>query len=252
MSNGRFKDKNVVVIGGNSGIGLATAIRFAKEGAHVAIIGRNEQTLKSSQKIIGESTIAIQADIANLSEIETAVIDIREYMGNVDVLFSNAGIGAMVPFSQVTEDMWDGIMDVNLKGMYFSTQKIVPLMSKGSSIVLCSSLGAIRSWPGSSIYSASKAGVNALGRAFASELLELGIRVNVIMPGGVDTPIIDRSMDAEAAKKVKKGMAAHAPMQRLAQPDEIANAVLFLSSDEASYMTGTETIIDGGIVGCSN
>jgi len=145
------------------------------------------------------------------------------------------------------------VMNVNLKGMYFSVQKLVALMGPGGAIVLCSSVGSLRSWPGSTIYSASKAAVNALGRGLASELLADGIRVNVVIPGGVDTPIMSRTtgVPPEAADAIKRDMAEHTPMRRLGTPEEIADAVLFLASNQAAYITGTELIVDGGLVGCA-
>ncbi|MCP5144776.1 MAG: glucose 1-dehydrogenase [Gammaproteobacteria bacterium] len=252
MSSKRFEGKNIVVTGGNSGIGLAAAQRFVAEGGRVAIVGRNAQTLAAARESLGGDTIAVQADMSTLPAIEQAAAGLAKQMPHVDVLFANAGIGTMVPVREASEAVWDQIMNVNLKGMYFTVQKILPLMGRGGAIVLCSSLGAVRSWPGSSIYSASKAGVNSIGRALASELVADGIRVNVVMPGGVDTPIMERSLPAPVADAVRKDMASHTPMQRLANPEEIANAVAFLASDEASYMTGTETIVDGGIFGCAS
>jgi NAD(P)-dependent dehydrogenase (short-subunit alcohol dehydrogenase family) len=252
MSEPRFSGKTALVIGGNSGIGLAAAQRFARDGARVAIIGRNAETLKSARDSIGPDCIAIRADMSSLAEITRAIDDLKTQTPKVDILFANAGAGAMVPFPEVSEELWDSIMNVNLKGMYFGVQKVLPLMGPGGAIILCSSLSALRAWPGSTIYSCSKAAVNALGRGLATELLSQGIRVNVVLPGGIDTPIFDRNMPPEIAAATKQGMAAHTPMGRLGKPEEIANAVAFLASDEAAYMTGTEIIVDGGVIGCSS
>jgi NAD(P)-dependent dehydrogenase (short-subunit alcohol dehydrogenase family) len=250
----RFAGKTVVVVGGNSGIGLATATAFDGEGAKVAIIGRNAESLEAARQSLGPGALALRADVSNLAEVDQAVAEIASAFGKVDVLFANAGIGVMAPFRQVTEETWDAIMNVNLKGMYFSVQKVLPLMGPGGAIVLCSSIGAVRSMPGSTIYSASKAAVNAFGRGLASELLADGIRVNVIMPGGIDTPIISRTpgLPPEAAEAIMRGMAEHTPMKRLGMPEEIADAVLFLCSDQASFITATELIVDGGVVGCAS
>ncbi len=254
MAGKSFENKTVLVIGGNSGIGLATARRFAEEGARVAIVGRNAETLETAKAEIGDGTIAIQADMSTLPEIERALGELKRHTDRLDVLFANAGIGAMVPFPNVTEEMWDSIMNVNLKGMYFTVQKALPLLKSGSSVVLCSSVGAVRSWPGSSVYSATKAAVNALCHAMATELVQEGIRVNAVMPGGIDTPIMARTagVGSEAADAVKHAMAEHTPMKRLGTPEEVANTVLFLASSAASYITGTEIIVDGGVVGCSS
>ena len=186
----RFGGRHVVVVGGSSGIGRATALAFRAEGARVAIIGRNPQSLAAVKAELGPEAVALQADVSKVADIERAAAALHDVLGHVDVVFANAGTGAMVPFQQVTEALWDQIMGVNLKGLYFSVQKLVPLMRSGGAVVLCSSIGALRSWPGASVYSASKAAVNALGRGLATELLPLGLRVNVVMPGGTDTPIM--------------------------------------------------------------
>lgn len=248
----RFAGKRVVVTGGNSGIGLAAAEAFVREGARVAIIGRNAQTLQAARERMGADCIAVQADMSRMEDVYRATATVREALGSVDVLFANAGTGTLVPVAAVTEALWDSIFNVNLKGLYFTVQQLLPLMGKGGSVVLCSSISAVRTMPGSSIYSATKAAVNALGRAFAVETMAAGIRVNVVMPGGVDTPILERAMPADAARIVKEQMASHTPMGRLGLPEEIAAAVLFLSAPEASYITGTELIVDGGVVGCAS
>ena len=251
-SSARFVGKNVVVTGGNSGIGLAAAKAFTAEGARVAIVGRNAETLASARETIGADAIAIQVDLSSVAAATCVANEVKRTLGEVDVLFANAGTGALVPVSDATEELWDQIMNVNLKGMYFTVQQLMPLMRAGGAIVLCSSVGALRTLPRSSIYSASKAAMNALGRAFAVELMPRQIRVNVIMPGGTDTPILERSFSAEVSRAVKQQMAEHTPMGRLGRPEEIAAAVLFLASSAASYITATELIVDGGVVGCAS
>jgi NAD(P)-dependent dehydrogenase (short-subunit alcohol dehydrogenase family) len=253
MADQRFAGKTAVVVGGNSGIGRATARAFHHAGARVVIIGRNPQTLEEARLENGPDCLAIQADVSRLADIQRAAEIIGKSIGPIDVVFANAGVGALVPFQQVTEELWDQLMSVNLKGMYFSVQKLAPLMRPGGAVILCSSVGAVRSWPGSSVYSASKAAINALGRGLAVELLPAGLRVNVIMPGGIDTPIMTRAtgVPPEAAPEIMRGMAEHTPMRRLGSPDEVAAAVLFLASADASFITATELIVDGGVVGCA-
>jgi NAD(P)-dependent dehydrogenase (short-subunit alcohol dehydrogenase family) len=249
----RFDGKKVVVTGGNSGIGLATAEAFAREGARVAIIGRNPRTLSTASTAIGNGTLAVQADLSKVTEIDRAFAVVREAFGTVDVLFANAGGGAMVPFDQVDEALWDQVIDLNVKGTYFTVQRCLPLMGPGGAIVLCSSVSACRSMPGSSIYAASKAAINSIGRSLGGELVGRGIRVNVVMPGGVETPIMQRTpgVPAELADAIFEKMAAGTPMGRVGRPDEIASAVLFLASVDATYITATELHVDGGLIGAT-
>lgn len=251
--SGRFAGRKVVVTGGNSGIGLATARAFADAGAEVAIIGRNPATLESARSAIGGKALAIQADMSRVEEIERAMERVRDSFGRVDVLFANAGTGAMVPFEQVGEELWDQVMNLNVKGTYFTVQHCLPLMEAGGAIVLCSSVSAARSMPGSSIYAASKAAINSLGRSIAGELVGCGIRVNVVMPGGVETPIMGRTpgVPPEAAGAIFQKMAEGTPMGRVGRPEEIAATVLFLASDAASYITAAEFPVDGGVIGAS-
>jgi NAD(P)-dependent dehydrogenase (short-subunit alcohol dehydrogenase family) len=250
---GRFTGKNVVVTGGNSGIGLATAQAFAAEGARVAIVGRNPVTLAQARELIGGDTVAAQAELSSLPEIARAFAEIGATMGSVDVLFANAGTGAMIPFEQVDEALWDQVIDLNVKGTYFTAQHCLPLMGAGGSIVLCSSVSAVRSMPGASLYAASKAAINSIGRSLAAELVGRGIRVNVVMPGGIDTPIMTRTpgVPAEAADKVFEMMASGTPMGRIGRPEEVAATVLFLASAEASYITAAEFHVDGGVIGAT-
>lgn len=249
----RFQGKHVVVTGGNSGIGLATAKAFAAEGARVAIIGRNPATLAAARDEIGSDTLAIQADVSRIEEIARAMAEVRAGLGTVDVLFANAGTGGMVPFEKVDEELWDQIMGLNLKGTYFTVQLCLPMMSDSGSIVLCSSVSGARSMPGASVYAASKAAINSIGRSLAGELVNRGIRVNVVMPGGIDTPIMTRTpgVPPEAAGAVFEQMAAGTPMGRVGRPEEVAATVLFLSSADASYITAAEFHVDGGVIGAT-
>jgi NAD(P)-dependent dehydrogenase (short-subunit alcohol dehydrogenase family) len=249
----RFAGRNVVVTGGNSGIGLATAAAFAAEGARVAIVGRSLATLASARELIGGDTLAVQADLSQLAEIDRAIEEISRVFGAVDVLFANAGTGAMIPFEQMDEAVWDQVMSLNVKGTYFTVQKCLPLMRPGASVVLCSSVSAVRSMPGSSLYAASKAAINSLGRSLGGELVDRGIRVNAVMPGGIDTPIMTRTpgVPPEAAGAIFEQMAAGTPMGRVGRPEEVAATVLFLASDDASYITAAEFHVDGGVIGAT-
>lgn len=244
-----FNGKRVVVVGGNSGIGLASAQAFAKAGAEVAIVGRNAETLASARESLGSAGLAIQADMARVSEIDRVAAQLREQWGRVDVLFANAGVGAFVPFDAIDEATWDRVHDVNLKGIFFTVQKIVPMMPAGSAVVLCGSVGGIRSVPGALVYGASKAGLHHMGHSLAGELLPRGIRVNTLVPGPIDTPLPGRSIGvpAEAIGHVKEMLSNESPMKRMGRPDEAAAAVLFLASSAASFITGTEILVDGGI-----
>ena len=246
--NPRFSGKVVVIIGGNSGIGLASAKAFAGEGAHVVITGRNAATLRSAAEEIGRSAIAIQSDIADIAQIRSLMDEVQRRHGRIDVLFVNAGIGGFIPIEKVTERDWEEIIGVNLKGVFFTVQQALPMMKAGGSIVITSSIGGRMGIPTNSVYAASKAGVRALGRNFAAELVGRGIRVNVVSPGCVETPIINRTpgLPPEAIPALRAEMINNTPMHRLGDPDEIARAALFLASDEASFITGIDMLVDGG------
>jgi len=249
----KFQGKHVVVTGGNSGIGLATAKAFAREGARVAIIGRNPATLATARDEIGGDTLAISAELSRVPEIDRAFGEVAAAFGSVDVLFANAGGGAMIPFEKVDESLWDQVMDLNVKGTYFTVQRCLPLMRTGGAIILCSSVSAERSMAGSSVYAASKAAINSLGRSLGGELVPRGIRVNVVMPGGVETAIMQRTpgVPPDLAGMIFEKMAQGTPMGRVGQPEKIAAAVLFLASPEASYITATELRVDGGVTGAT-
>jgi NAD(P)-dependent dehydrogenase (short-subunit alcohol dehydrogenase family) len=244
----RFLNKIVLVIGGNSGIGLASAHAFAREGARVAITGRNPETLASAAQTIGPGTLAIQSDVTDLGRHSEVIQAMGEHFGRLDVLFVNAGGGGSAPIEAVTPEEWDATFAVNLKGMYFIIQKALPLMGAGASIVLTSSLAARKTLPHLSVYSAAKAGVSSLGRTLGAELIARGIRVNVVTPGPIATPLLKRTpgVSAAQAQLIKEHVAQTNPMKRWGTPEEAARVVLFLASDEASFVTGTDTLIDGG------
>jgi NAD(P)-dependent dehydrogenase (short-subunit alcohol dehydrogenase family) len=244
----RFSARNVVIIGGNSGIGLSAARAFAQEGAYVVITGRAEVTLRSAAEQIGHGAIAIRSDIGDLTQIRQLFSQLAAQLSHIDVLFVNAGIGAFQPIEKVTEQDWDTIHGINLKGVFFTVQQALPLLRKGSSIVLTGSIGALKGIPTGSVYAASKAGLRALGRCFAAELVGKGIRVNVVSPGPTDTPIIGRTagLPPQAIPAIREQMIRNTPMHRMGTPEEVAAAVLFLASNESAFVTGIDFLVDGG------
>jgi NAD(P)-dependent dehydrogenase (short-subunit alcohol dehydrogenase family) len=246
----RFKDKVAVVIGGNSGIGLAAAQGFAAEGAKVVITGRDAKTLASAAELIGPDTLALRSDIASLTDQDALYAAVRERHGRIDTLFVNAGVGTFAAVREVTPERWDDVHAVNLRGAFFAAQKALPLMGRGGSIVFTGSIGSVLAAPGNAIYASAKAGLRAVARIFAVELVGEGIRVNVVSPGPTETPIITRNigMSAEAVDALRAMMIANTPMKRMGRPEEIARAVLFLASDEASFITGVDLFVDGGVI----
>jgi NAD(P)-dependent dehydrogenase (short-subunit alcohol dehydrogenase family) len=244
----RFKGKVAVVTGGNSGIGLATAKAYAREGAKIAITGRSDATLKAAQKELGPDALVLKADMSKVSEIAGAMDQVRARFGRIDALFVNAGIGKFVPFEEVTETFFDETMATNLKGLFFTVQKAAPLLSKEAAVVLNASINAHMGMPGSSVYGASKAAVVHLAKSLSADLLARGVRVNVVSPGPVTTPILDRmGLPEDQTRQIKENIAGQVPLKRFGTPDEIASAVLYLSSPESSYVLGTELIVDGGM-----
>jgi NAD(P)-dependent dehydrogenase (short-subunit alcohol dehydrogenase family) len=245
----RFKGKVAVVTGGNSGIGLATAKAYAREGAKVAITGRSDATLKSAQEQLGPAALAIKADMSIVAEIAAAMDQVRARFGRIDALFVNAGIGKFVPFEEVTEAFFDETMATNLKGLFFTVQKAVPLLSKGAAVVLNGSINAHMGMPGSSVYGASKAAVVHLAKSLSADLLTRGVRVNVVSPGPITTPILDRmGLPEDQTRQLKEHIAGLVPLKRFGTPDEVASAVLYLSSPESSFVVGTELVVDGGMI----
>jgi NAD(P)-dependent dehydrogenase (short-subunit alcohol dehydrogenase family) len=247
MINQRFAGKVVLVTGGNSGLGLAAAQAFVEEGADVIITGRDQASIDTAVAGLGAKATGHHADVSLLEETRRLMQLVGARHGRLDVLFANAGIARFGPIGGMTEAIWDELMGINLKGLYFTVQQALPLMGKGSSIVLNASVAADIGTPNSSIYSASKAAVRSLGRSLGAELVERGIRVNVVSPGPIDTPIFSSlGMPADAAGDLKKTFAAGVPMKRVGNAEEVARAVLFLASSEASYITGVELPVDGG------
>jgi NAD(P)-dependent dehydrogenase (short-subunit alcohol dehydrogenase family) len=245
----RFTDKVAVVTGGNSGIGLATAKAFAREGARVAITGRSDTTLEAAHKELGPDSLVIKADVSRVPDIAAAMEEIKGRFGRIDALFANAGIGKFVPFEEVTEEFYDQTMATNLKGVFFTVQKAVPLFPRGAAVVLNASINAHMGMPNSSVYGASKAAVLNLAKTLSADLLARGVRVNAVSPGPVATPIFDRmGLPEEQTRQTKNWVAGQIPLKRFADPDEIAAAVLYLSSSESAFVVGTELVIDGGMI----
>jgi len=245
----RFDQKIALVIGGNSGIGLAAAQGLAREGATIFLTGRDPATLAAAEREIPGAT-AFQSDIADLDSLVPVVEAIRERHGRIDVLMVNAGVGGFATVRDATPEIWDLIHGVNLRGAFFAVQKALPLMGKGGSIVLTGSIGGVLGLPGNVVYAAAKAGLRAVGRNLATELVAEGVRVNVVSPGPTETPIINRNpgMDAGAVSAMRAMMIDAVPMKRMGEADEVAKAMLFLASDEASFITGIDLFVDGGCV----
>jgi NAD(P)-dependent dehydrogenase (short-subunit alcohol dehydrogenase family) len=244
----RFEGKVALVTGGNSGIGLATARAFAREGASVVITGRDEASLKSAERELGGGAMALRADVSRLPEIDAAMARIRERFDRIDALFVNAGIGRFVPFDQVTEAFYDETMAVNLKGAYFTVQKALPLLRPGAGVVLNASISGRMGQPGASVYAATKAAVANLAKTLSTDLVGRGIRVNAVSPGPVETAIFERmGLSDEQLKQLREWIQSQVPLKRFGTGDEIAGAVLYLCSGDSSFVVGAEIVIDGGL-----
>ena len=244
----RLEGKVAVVTGGNSGIGLATAKRFQEEGARVAISGRSKKTLDDAVRTIGNGVVAIQADVAKLEELDKLYAEVSRKLGKIDVLFVNAGVAKFGTIAEMPESAYDEQFDINVKGAYFTIQKALPLLNDGASIILNTSVADSQGQVGTSVYSATKAALRSLARTAAAELVGRGIRVNTVAPGPIVTPIFGRiGLSQEGADEFAKQIVAKVPMKRFGQPEEVAATVAFLASQDASYITGVEINVDGGL-----
>ena len=248
VSAKRLAGKIAVITGGSTGMGLATAKRFVQEGAdHVFITGRRKDALESAVADIGENVTGIPGDVATLSDLDRLYESVDGYGRKIDIVFANAGISQVAPFGTVEEKFYDLHFNANVKGLFFTVQKALPLLRDGASVILNASIATIKGFSGISVYSATKAAVRSFARTWTNELRERRIRVNAISPGHIDTPIFDSWQQGEALKQMKEELAKNVPLGRLGDPDEIAKAVAFLASDEASYISGIELFVDGGI-----
>ena len=245
---GKLEGKVAVITGGNSGIGLATAKEFKEQGARVVITGRDQQTLDEAKLEIGDDVLAVRSDVSRLTEIDELFAAVKEKFGRIDVLFVNAGVGKFAPVEAVTEEFFDSIMNINLKGAYFTIQKALPLLSDNASIILNTSINAHIGMPNSSVYAASKAAVITLARTLSAELVGRGIRVNAISPGPIATPIFNRlGLAPEVLEETARNIKEQVPMKRFGRPEEIAKTALFLASADSSFLLGTEIVADGGM-----
>ena len=244
----KLKNKVAVVTGGSSGIGLATAKLFAQQGAQVVITGRNTTNLDNAIAEIGANSLAIPGDVANLADLDSIYQTVSDKLGKIDVLIVNAAVYVLAPLANFTEEQFDKLSDINFKGTFFSVQKALPYLNDGASIVLTSSVVAEKGVPNHSVYAATKAAVRSLARSFSAELLDRRIRVNVLTPGPVDTPVFETITSTKAeAEAAKAGMGNFTQAKRVASAHEIAEANLFLASDDSAFMIGGEILIDGGI-----
>jgi NAD(P)-dependent dehydrogenase (short-subunit alcohol dehydrogenase family) len=244
----RLEGKVALVTGGNSGIGLATAKRLKEEGAKVAITGRNQKTLDEAVKTLGSDVLAIQSDVAKTSEIDKVFQAVTKKLGKIDVLFANAGIAKFLPVSQMTEEQYDEQFDINAKGAFFTVQKSLPYLNDGASVILNTSVVSHKGMPDATAYSATKAAMRSMTRSFAVALADRKIRVNAVAPGPIETPIFDRlGLPKEALDGFAATVVTTVPLKRFGKPEEVAGAVAFLASSDASYITAVELNVDGGM-----
>ena len=244
---GKLEGKIALVTGGNSGISLATAKQFVKEGAYVFITGRRQPELAAAVQEIGRDVTGVQGDVSNLGDLDRLFARIKREKGTLDIVFANAGVAKYGPLGKITEELYDHIFDINVKGLLFTVQKTLPLMPEGGSIILNASIVASKGLSSNSVYSATKAAVRSFARTWTTDLKDRRIRVNAVSPGSIDTPgLSDLLASAETGQHRLKMISNSVPLGRLGTPDEIAKAVVFLASDDSSYITGTELFVDGG------
>lgn len=245
----KLEGKVAVITGGTSGIGLATAKRFVSEGAFVFITGRRQKELDAATAQLGENAIGVQGDVSNLADLDRLYKTVKERKGKLDILFANAGVGDFAPIGAVSEQHFDRIFDINVRGLLFTVQKALPFLNDGGSIILNASTAASSGFENFSVYSASKAAVRSFARSWILDLKTRNIRVNVVSPGPTETPIMDSILDdKEQAKQFMDFVVSAVPLGRIGQPEEVAAAVSFLASNESSFVNGSEIFTDGGMV----
>src|SRR6058998_248140 len=244
---GKLDGRIALVTGGNSGIGLATAKQFVNEGAYVFITGRRDPELAAAVKEIGKNVTGVQGDVSNLGDLDRLFAQIKREKGKLDIVFANAGVAKYAPFGQITEEHYDSIFNTNVKGLLFTVQKALPLMPERASIILNASIVASKGLSANSVYSATKAAVRSFARTWTTDLKDRRIRVNAVSPGPINTPGLNDLVASTGAGEERLKMISNTvPLGRLGTSDEIAKAVVFLTSDDASYITGTELFVDGG------
>jgi len=245
---GKLEEKIALITGGNSGIGLATAKQFVNEGAYVFITGRRDPELAGAVKEIGRNVTGVQGDVSNLGDLDRLFAQIKQEKGRLDIVFANAGAAKYGPFGAITEELFDSIFNINVKGLLFTVQKALPLLSDGASVILNASIVGSKGFSANSVYSATKAAVRSFARTWTTDLKDRGIRVNVVSPGFTDTPGLSKLLaSGETGQERLKMISNIVPLGRIGTPDDIAKAVVFLASDDSSYITGTELFVDGGV-----
>jgi NAD(P)-dependent dehydrogenase (short-subunit alcohol dehydrogenase family) len=244
---GKLEGRITLITGGNSGIGLAAAKQFVNEGAYVFITGRRDAELAAAVKEIGRNVTGMQGDVANLNDLDRLFAQIKREKGRLDIVFANAGVAKYAPLGSITEELYDSIFNINVKGVLFTVQKALPLLPDGASIILNASVVGSKGLPTNSVYSATKAAVRSFARTWTTDLRDRRIRVNAVSPGSTDTPGLNSLLgSSEAGRQRLKTISTAVPLGRLGTPDEVAKAVVFLASDDSSYITGTELFVDGG------
>ncbi len=244
---GKLEGKTALVTGGNSGIGLATAKEFVNEGAYVFVTGRREAELAVAVEEIAKNVTGVQGDVSNLGDLDRLFARIKQEKGKLDIVFANAGVARYAPIGKITEELYDSIFNVNVKGLLFTVQKALPLLPDGASIILNASIVASKGFSSNSVYSATKAAVRSFARTWTVDLKDRRIRVNAVSPGSIDTPgLSDLLASSETGEQRRKMISTMVPLGRFGTPDEIAKAVVFLASDDSTYVTGTELFVDGG------
>ena len=244
---GKLKGKIALVTGGNSGIGLATAKQFVEEGAHVFVTGRRQRELAAAVETVGKNATGVQGDMASLADLDRLYARIKQDKGRLDIVFANAGVAKYAPLGSISEEIYDYHFNVNVRGVLFTVQKALPLMPDGGAIVLNASIVGSKGLASNSVYSATKAAVRSFARTWTTDLKARRIRVNAVSPGSTDTPGLSGLLaSSEVGQQRQKMLATAVPLGRLGTPEEIAKAVVFLASDDASYITGIELFVDGG------
>lgn len=244
----KLEGKVALVTGGTSGIGLATAKHFVAEDAYVFITGRRQPELDAAVKEIGKNVTGVQSDVSYLADLDRLFATIKQEQGHLDVVFANAGVGEIVPLGAITEEHFDKTFNINVKGLLFTVQKALPLLSEGASIILNASAASVKGSPALSVYNATKAAVRSFARTWTLDLKERHIRVNAISPGMVPTPGYDHfGLNDEQLQEFITSQAKTIPLGRVGTPDEIAKAVVFLASDDSSFVSGIELFVDGGV-----